>query len=130
MPQDPSIPAISPAQVADIGNTRKRLVIYGVVAVVLGLVLIVSAIAIGYVNKTKSAVINNQLLELLKQKELENEQLQIEAAIEAEILMKEHEATLAKIKQEKETKEAAEKLAIERAALTMEAAKKKEKKIK
>ncbi len=117
-------------EVADIGGLRKRLVIYGVVAAVLGLVLIVSAIAIGYVNKTKSAVINNQLLELLKQKELENEQLQIEAAIEAEILMKEHEATLAKIKQEKETKEAveklaAEKLATERAALTIEAAKKK-----
>ncbi len=117
-------------KVVDGGDTRKRLGKYGVILAVLVLILIVAAIVLGYANKTKSDVVNNTFLELHKQQELEKEQLQIEA--EAEILKKERDVALAKIKQEKGVKEEAEKLAAEqfateKTALAAEAVEKKRK---
>ncbi len=125
-------------EVVDRGDTRKRLVKYVVILAVLGVTLIVAAIALDYANKTKSEVVNKQFLELRKQQQLEKAQLQIEAEkAKVELLMKERDAALAKIKQEKETKAEAEKLAVERlaaderaterAALAAEAAEKKRK---
>lgn len=117
-------------EVADRGDTRKRLVKYGIISAALGLIIIVAVIALDYANKTTSEVVNNTFLELHKQQELEKEQLQIEA--EAEILKKERDVALAKIKQEKRAKEEAEKLAAEqfateKTALAAEAVEKKRK---
>ncbi len=103
-------------EVADRGDTRKRLVKYGIISAALGLIIIVAVIALDYANKTTSEVVNNTFLELHKPQELEKEQLQIEAKAEAEVLKKERDVVLAKIKEEKDAKEEAEKLAAEKLA--------------
>lgn len=109
-------------EVADRGDTRKRLVKYGIISAALGLIIIVAVIALDYANKTASEVVNNTFLELHKPQELEKEQLQIEAKAEAEaeaeaeVLKKERDVVLAKIKEEKDAKEEAEKLAAEKLA--------------
>lgn len=109
------------------GETRKQLIKYGAIAVVLSLVLIVLAMVLDGGSEIEPEVAaekdNDTSLESLDQREQEQKNAQLkQLQLEADALKKERDAALIKIEQEKLAKEEAEIQAAAKAALAVKAA--------
>ena len=112
---------------ADDNDTRKQLIKYGVVAVLLAVVMIVFALALkSYERIEQNSTASDAAAaeEVMRQRELEEKKLR-QLQIEAETLKKERDAAIAKAEAEKLAKlEAAKQAAAEAAAAAKEVAEK------
>ena len=110
---------------ADSGNgeTRKQLIKYGAVAVVVAAVLIVFALMLDRDETASTVVANDSVAETELQHKREQDEKQLrQLQIEAETLKKERDAAIAKAEQERRLNQQAEKQAAAKAVMAANAA--------
>ncbi len=104
----------STGKLEDNNETPKQLIKYGVLAGVFALILIVIALLLNDGSGAKPKVVNNESLELQKQREQDAERVK-QLQVEAELLKKERDAAIVMAEEGKRAKEEAERLAAEKA---------------